>query len=80
MTRMTAFTLTERLRSPETAWAELTQHPELLFGHGAPDLVPGRSYAAISLRGSGGSARMPKTCSVAWRRCAPASTCSSTEL
>lgn len=55
MTRMTAFTLTERLRSPETAWAELTEHPELLFGHGAPDLVPGRSYAAISLRGSGGS-------------------------
>jgi putative hydrolase of the HAD superfamily len=54
MAPMTAFTLSAPLRHPETAWAELTAHPELLFGHGAPDLVAGRGYAAMSQRGSGG--------------------------
>jgi len=52
---MAAFTLTEPLHAPERAWAELTAHPELLFGHGAPDLNRGQPYTATSQRGSGGA-------------------------
>ncbi len=52
---MTAFTLTEPLHAPEGAWDELTAHPELLFGHGAPDLRAGQPYNATSQRGSGGA-------------------------
>lgn len=55
---MAAFTLTADLTAPENHWAELVAHPELLFGHNAPDLVAGTDYVARSPFGSGGSGRI----------------------
>lgn len=55
---MAAFTLTAELTAPADAWAELSAHPELLFGHHAPDLVPGTDYVAHSQFGSGGRGRI----------------------
>ncbi len=58
MAPMTAFTLTAPLTDPDTAWTELLAHPELLWGHGAPDLEPGRDYASHSQVGTGGQGRI----------------------
>lgn len=58
MAPMTAFTLTAPLTDPDAAWAELIAHPELLWGHGAPDLEPGRDYASHSQAGTGGQGRI----------------------
>ncbi len=58
MTGMTAFTLTAALTAPGTAWDELLAHPELFWGHGAPDVETGRDYATHSLGGVGGSGRI----------------------
>ena len=58
MATMTAFTLTAPLTDPDAAWRELLAHPELLWGHGAPDLVPGHDYASHSLAGTGGQGRI----------------------
>ena len=55
---MTSFTLTEPLAHPAAAWDELVAHPELLWGHGAPDLEPGRDYASHSQAGTGGQGRI----------------------
>lgn len=55
---MAAFTLTAPLTDPAAAWDELVAHPELLWGHGAPDLEPGHDYAAHSQVGTGGQGRI----------------------
>ena len=58
MAVMTAFTLTAPLTDPDAAWGELVAHPELVWGHHAPDLEPGRDYAALSQVGTGGEGRI----------------------
>lgn len=55
---MAAFTLTADLIAPADAWPQLVAHPELLFGHHAPDLEPGTDYVAHSQFGSGGRGRI----------------------
>ncbi|MFT4215721.1 MAG: HAD-IA family hydrolase [Micropruina sp.] len=41
--------------SPDAAWQLLTDHPELLWGHQAPDLVAGARYASVGHGGAGGA-------------------------
>lgn len=55
---MTAFTLTAPLTGPDAAWRELIAHPEVLWGHEAPDLEPGRDYASVTQLGVRGSGRI----------------------
>ena len=58
MAAMTDFTLTAPLTAPGTAWDEVRAHPELVWGHGAPDLEPGRDYDANNALGIGGQGRI----------------------
>lgn len=58
MAAMTDFTLTASLTDPQPAWAELRAHPELIWGHGAPDLEPGLDYDANNALGIGGHGRI----------------------
>lgn len=58
MAAVDAFTLTAPLTDPAAARRELFAHPELLWGHLAPDLKPGRDYASHSMAGTGGAGRI----------------------
>ncbi len=55
---MTSLSIARPLPPAANAWTEVTAHPELLFGHFAPDLEPGRSYRVISHSGSGSEGRI----------------------
>ena len=55
---MTAFTLTAPLADPDAAWREVIAHPEVFWGHSAPDLVPGRDYDTVTQLGIRGSGRI----------------------
>ena len=55
---MSSLSITRPLPDAATLWNEITAHPELLFGHFAPDLEPGRSYRVISQSGSGAEGRI----------------------
>lgn len=55
---MTAFTLTAPLTDPDAAWLELVAHPEVFWGHSAPDLVPGREYDTVTQLGIRGNGRI----------------------
>ena len=50
---MASFSLSRPLADPSAAWPEIVAHPELIWGHFAPDLVAGRSYQVISHSGGG---------------------------
>ncbi|MBK8460604.1 MAG: HAD-IA family hydrolase [Micropruina sp.] len=53
---MPGLQLTQRVHAaPATIWGELADHPELLWGHNAPNLTVGTEYNAMTQYGTGGA-------------------------
>lgn len=55
---MTPAVVTRPLTDPAAAWDEIVAHPELVWGHFAPDLEPGREYQVVGFTGSGAQGRI----------------------
>jgi putative hydrolase of the HAD superfamily len=53
---MPSLRLTQPINVPSAlVWSELVDHPELLWGHNAPNLRPGTHYRAMTQHGTGGN-------------------------